>query len=88
MDNTACCNQASIQIQVLCDGYLCICHLTSNDRALVHSSALNTMQEKSAGYPNTQGACLSLDTPTVLSQDNAGASSPVLICSKQQVQIF
>ena len=45
-------------------------------------------QEEGAVDPKAQGACLSLDAPTVLSQDNAGASSPVLISSKQQVQII
>ncbi len=50
----------------------------------LHMSGI-VLQEVSAGYPNIQSACLSLDAPTVLSQDNAGASSPVLIRSKQQV---
>ncbi len=49
---------------------------------------VSVLQEESADDPNTQGARLSQDAPTVLSQDNAGASSPVLISSQQQVQIF
>ncbi len=55
---------------------------------------VSVRQEETAGDPNTQGARLSLDAPTVLSPDNAGASSPVLIIditditSQQQVQIF
>jgi len=69
---------------------VCVAHLKLAGPVQV-GHTVSVLQEENTDDPNTQGARLSLDAPTVLSPDNAGASSPVLmtdITSQQQVQIF